>query len=191
MGCVNSRSVETYQRKFKLVIVGLEGSGKTAIFEYIRQGKFVQTKPTVGVNVDFSHPEFMIFDVGGKVPSLWSNYYENTDGLIFIIDSSNKEQLYQVKEQFVKLNKDLEYMNVVILIMFTKQDNIHLDNQVLIQECGVFGYLEQDTIFQMCSAKTGEGVQEGIQKLINLIKKQQKPNIPLHPIKKHQKKIAV
>lgn len=43
------------------------------------------------MNVDFSHPEFMIFDVGGKVPSLWSNYYENTDGLIFIIDSSNKE----------------------------------------------------------------------------------------------------
>ena len=36
MGCVNSRSVETYQRKFKLVIVGLEGSGKTAIFEYIK-----------------------------------------------------------------------------------------------------------------------------------------------------------
>ncbi|CAK71287.1 unnamed protein product (macronuclear) [Paramecium tetraurelia] len=191
MGCVNSRSVEVYQRKFKLVIVGLEGSGKTSIFEYIRQGKFVQTKPTVGVNVDFSHPEFMIFDVGGKVPSLWSNYYENTDGLIFIIDSSNKEQLYQVKEQFVKLNKDLEYLNVVILIMFTKQDKIHLDNQVLIQECGVFGYLEQDTIFQMCSAKTGDGVQEGIQKLINLIKKQQKPNIPLNPIKQHQKKIAV
>ncbi|CAD8050109.1 unnamed protein product [Paramecium sonneborni] len=191
MGCVNSRSVEIYQRKFKLVIVGLEGSGKTAIFEYIRQGKFVQTKPTVGVNVDFSNPEFMIFDVGGKVPSLWSNYYENTDGLIFIIDSSNKEQLYQVKEQFVKLNKDLEYLNVVILIMFTKQDKLHLDNQVLIQECGVFGYLEQDTVFQMCSAKTGEGVQEGIQKLINLIKKQQKPNIPFDHLKQHKKKIAV
>lgn len=45
----------------------------------------------LGVNVDFSHPEFMIFDVGGKVPSLWSNYYENTDGIIFVIDSSNKE----------------------------------------------------------------------------------------------------
>lgn len=45
----------------------------------------------LGVNVDYSHPEFMIFDVGGKVPSLWCNYYENMDGLIFVIDSANKE----------------------------------------------------------------------------------------------------
>ncbi|CAD8045946.1 unnamed protein product [Paramecium primaurelia] len=127
----------------------------------------------------------------GKIPSLWSNYYENTDGLIFIIDSSNKEQLYQVKEQQVQLNKDIEYMNVVILIIFTKQDLLHLDNQVLIQECGVVGYLEQDTVFQMCSVKTGEGIQEGIQKLINIMKKQQKPNIPLHTIQQHQRKILV
>lgn len=44
-----------------------------------------------GVNVDFSHPEFMIFDIGGRVPNLWSNYYDNMDGLIFVIDSTNKE----------------------------------------------------------------------------------------------------
>lgn len=48
MGCVNNHSVEINSRKPKFVIVGLEGAGKTAIFEYIRSGKFLATRPTVG-----------------------------------------------------------------------------------------------------------------------------------------------
>ena len=35
MGCVNSHSIQE-TKKFKFVIVGLENSGKTAIFEYLR-----------------------------------------------------------------------------------------------------------------------------------------------------------
>lgn len=34
--------------KTKLVIVGLEYSGKTALFEFIKSGNFIETQPTEG-----------------------------------------------------------------------------------------------------------------------------------------------
>lgn len=41
----------------------------------------------------------------------------------------------------------------------------------MIEECGVYRNLDQDVVIQMCSSKTGEGIHEGIQKIMNLIKK--------------------
>lgn len=92
MGCVNHGSVATNNsRKLKFVIVGLEGCGKTSIFEYLRTGRSQPTRPTISVNMDLDRTDYILFDLGGKVPSLWTNYYENLDGLVLVIDSTNKE----------------------------------------------------------------------------------------------------
>lgn len=45
----------------------------------------------LGVNMDLDRTDYILFDLGGKVPSLWTNYYENLDGLVLVIDSTNKE----------------------------------------------------------------------------------------------------
>jgi ADP-ribosylation factor protein 1 len=42
---------------------------------------------------------FLVFDVGGKVRTLWAHYYESLDALIFVIDSSDKSKLYAVKDE--------------------------------------------------------------------------------------------
>lgn len=41
--------------------------------------------------MEHSKSECMLFDLGGKVPNLWNNYYDNLDGLIIVIDSTNKQ----------------------------------------------------------------------------------------------------
>ena len=49
--------------------------------------------PTIGLNIEtikYNNFTFLIFDVGGKVRSLWSHYYENLDAIIFVIDSTDK-----------------------------------------------------------------------------------------------------
>jgi ADP-ribosylation factor protein 1 len=33
------------------VIVGLEGSGKTAILSFLKNGKYTETQPTIGIAV--------------------------------------------------------------------------------------------------------------------------------------------
>lgn len=62
------------------------------------------------------------FLIGGKARSLWSHYYENLNACIFVVDSTDKEKLYQVREEFVKLNEDLKFQNVTLLVFFNKLD---------------------------------------------------------------------
>ena len=59
--------------KRKIVMIGLDNSGKTALLNYFKNNQFQQTTSTVGLNIEtiqMLNQEFIIFDVGGKVRSL-------------------------------------------------------------------------------------------------------------------------
>ena len=165
-------ATQTYTKK-KVLLIGLDGSGKTTILHRLKSNKFVQTQPTVGLNIEtamIKNMEFLIFDVGGKIRSLWTHYYENLNALIFVIDSSDKERMWQVREELVKLNEDLKFQNVSLLVFFNKQDlKEKAEFNDLIDWTGVKEVLEMDIIVQKCSALTGDGLNEGIEKLINFI----------------------
>lgn len=53
--------------------------------------------------VNYASKNFLVFDIGGKVRSLWPHYYENLDCLVFVIDSTDKSVLAYVKEEIGKL----------------------------------------------------------------------------------------
>jgi GTPase SAR1 family protein len=63
--------------------------------------------------VTYKSTSFLLFDVGGKVRSLWTHYYDSLDALIFVIDSTDKEKLYIVKEELERVNKELQFQNVI------------------------------------------------------------------------------
>jgi GTPase SAR1 family protein len=66
----------------------------------------------LGLNVEtitYKSNQFLLFDVGGKVRSLWTHYYDSLDALIFVVDGTDKERLYIVKEELAKINKDVEF----------------------------------------------------------------------------------
>ena len=46
-----------------------------------------------------------IWDVGGQksLRSYWRNYFETTDGLIWVVDSADKRRLKDCKEELHKL----------------------------------------------------------------------------------------
>ena len=45
--------------------------------------------------VNYKKISFGVWDVGGqdKIRPLWKHYYENTQGLIFVIDSSDRDRI--------------------------------------------------------------------------------------------------
>ncbi|CAD8175676.1 unnamed protein product [Paramecium pentaurelia] len=118
MGCLTSSQKEEdisialqSSKKLKIVIVGLEGSGKTSILQYLKNGKFTESQPTIGLNVEtiqFKARHYLIFDVGGKVRTLWSHYYENLDGLVFVIDTTDSERIEIVKNELKKLGSEIK-----------------------------------------------------------------------------------
>jgi GTPase SAR1 family protein len=52
----------------------------------------------VGFNVEtveYKNISFTVWDVGGqdKIRPLWRHYYQNTQGLIFVVDSNDRDRI--------------------------------------------------------------------------------------------------
>ena len=78
------------KKDVRILMVGLDAAGKTTILYQLKMGETVKTIPTIGFNVetlDYKGLNFTVWDVGGqdKIRVLWKHYYQNTDGLIFLL----------------------------------------------------------------------------------------------------------
>jgi hypothetical protein len=62
---------------------------------------------------------------------LWRHYYQNTDALIFVIDSNDRERLPECKDELWRFMQEDELKDCVLLVMANKQD---LPNAMTSQE---------------------------------------------------------
>merc|ERR1711924_286958 len=96
----------------RILMVGLDAAGKTTILYKLKLGEVVTTIPTIGFNVEtveYKNISFTVWDVGGqdKIRPLWRHYYQNTQGLIFVVDSNDRDRAEDAKEKLNKmLNED-------------------------------------------------------------------------------------
>uniref|UniRef100_A0A8C6VLB7 ARF like GTPase 5C n=1 Tax=Naja naja TaxID=35670 RepID=A0A8C6VLB7_NAJNA len=68
----------------------------------------VHTSPTIGSNVEeiIKHKtHFLMWDIGGQenLRSTWNTYYSNTEFVILVIDSTDRERLTVTKEELYKM----------------------------------------------------------------------------------------
>ena len=111
----------------KIIILGLGQVGKTATLYWLKLGAEVTTIPTIGFNCEkIKHKgiSFVIYDVGGheRIRPLWKNYYKDTSGVIFVVDSTNEQTLEVAGSVFRQLAFDEGLYKLPILIMANKQD---------------------------------------------------------------------
>lgn len=82
--------------------MGLDAAGKTTILYKLKLGEIVTTIPTIGFNVEtveYKNICFTVWDVGGqgKIRPLWRHYFQNTQGLIFVVDSNDRERIAEAE----------------------------------------------------------------------------------------------
>ena len=93
-------------------MVGLDAAGKTTILYKLKLGEVVTTIPTIGFNVEtveYKNISFTVWDVGGqdKIRPLWRHYYQNTQGLIFVVDSNDSDRIDAARDEMHRmLNED-------------------------------------------------------------------------------------
>lgn len=65
-----------------------------------------------------------MWDIGGQreIRPYWKNYYENTDGLVYVVDSADDMRLKECAEELVSLLREEDLMNVPLLVFANKQD---------------------------------------------------------------------
>ena len=65
--------------------------------------------------VEYKNISFTVWDVGGqdKIRPLWRHYFQNTQGLIFVVDSNDRErvgEVYRVVQLLLEVLKSGKYL---------------------------------------------------------------------------------
>ena len=65
-----------------------------------------------------------VWDIGGQkaIRPYWKNYFENTDGLVYVVDSSDEVRLKECSEELQNLLGEENLLNVPMLVFANKQD---------------------------------------------------------------------
>ncbi|CAL6007889.1 ADP-ribosylation_factor 1 [Hexamita inflata] len=113
----------------RVVMLGLDGSGKTSLLYQWKLNELVDTIPTIGFNVETvkrNKLALTLWDVGGqeKIRPLWKHYLQNTLVLFYVIDSSerNFQRVQETKNQLVNMMSNDELARAAIIILFNKSD---------------------------------------------------------------------
>lgn len=82
----------------RALMMGLDQAGKTSLLYRWKLGEYVVTIPTTGFNVETIETDgqsLTVWDVGGgaEIRPLWRHYYQNTEAVIFVIDSTDTMRL--------------------------------------------------------------------------------------------------
>ena len=155
-------------KEMRILMLGLDAAGKTTILYRLKLAEVVTTIPTVGFNVEtveYKNIKFNVWDVGGqdKIRRLWRYYFQGTDGLIYVVDSSDRDRIQDAKEELDKMLQEQEMENAVLLVLANKQD---LPNAMTAAE--VMEKLELQKLrhrkwfIQSTVAPTGDGLYEGL-----------------------------
>jgi len=171
------------KKEMRILMVGLDAAGKTTILYKLKLGEVVTTIPTIGFNVEtveYKNISFTVWDVGGqdKIRPLWRHYYQNTQGIIFVVDSNDRDRLdesngheHSAKEELHHMLAEDELRDAVLLVLANKQD---LPNAMSVNEVtsrlGLNQIRNRQWYIQATCATTGDGLYEGLDWLSDTLK---------------------
>ncbi|UZJ54642.1 hypothetical protein CBS101457_003962 [Exobasidium rhododendri] len=151
------------QKELKICILGLDNAGKTTLTYQMTLGQAVATAPTVGSNTEhftFKNLRFLLWDVGGQASlrASWTQYLANTDAVVFVFDSTDRERVGLAREELHRVAGDEQTSKTPILLFANKQDVSGCMTPADISESLALTSLRlQNWHIQGCSALTGKG----------------------------------
>ncbi|KAK2880082.1 hypothetical protein FQN49_000596 [Arthroderma sp. PD_2] len=165
------------KKEMRILMVGLDAAGKTTILYKLKLGEIVTTIPTIGFNVEtveYKNIQFTVWDVGGqdKIRPLWRHYFQNTQGIIFVVDSNDRDRVVEAREELQKMLNEDELRDALLLVFANKQD---LPNAMspaeITQQLGLQALTRRAWYIQSTCATTGDGLYEGLEWLSGALKK--------------------
>merc|ERR1712039_307496 len=137
----------------RLLMLGLDAAGKTTILYRLKLGEVATTVPTVGFNVEtveYRNLRMTVWDVGGqdKIRRLWRHYYMGTQGLIFVVDSSDRDRIDLARKELHAGLSEAEMHDAALLVYANKLD--------------LHGMRTRPWFVQSTCATTGNGLYEGM-----------------------------
>merc|ERR1711998_242601 len=163
------------EKEARILMLGLDNSGKTSILKRLSDEDITHIMPTQGFNIkSLLHEGFKlnVWDIGGQktIRPYWKNYFENTDALIYVVDSSDKRRVSEAGDELSELLEEDKLSGIPILLFANKQDLMSATPaDELVEELQLMEVKDRPWQIQPSSAKTGEGLQEGMEWVVKQV----------------------
>ncbi|CAL4152726.1 unnamed protein product [Meganyctiphanes norvegica] len=120
-----------FGKEVKLFMSGLDAAGKTTILYKLKFGATITSIPTIGINVETFEHNNISFTVSETDVCARANLeilpqvrqqFQNTQGLIFVVDSIDRERIKESAEVLAKLLQEDDLQDALLLVFANKQD---------------------------------------------------------------------
>ena len=168
-------------KKGKLVFLGLDNAGKTTLLGLLSQEEVKHHPPTMlptSEQVRVGMVRFTAFDLGGhkQARRIWSNYCIDTDGLVFMVDTSDRDRVEEAGRELRAVLEDSYIKEIPVAVLGNKMDRKDAMGETeLIARLGMSKFLQNNNnnnnnirvkVF-MVSVIKRQGVTEAVQWLAN------------------------
>ncbi|KAJ1762663.1 Arf GTPase arf1 [Coemansia sp. RSA 1822] len=164
------------KKEMRILMVGLDAAGKTTILYKLKLGEIVTTIPTIGFNVEtveYKNISFTVWDVGGqdKIRPLWRHYFQNTQGIIFVVDSNDRDRIPEARDELQRMLNEDELRDAILLVFANKQDLPNaMNNDEIVDSLNLGTIRNRQWYIQKTCATSGEGLYEGLEWLSENLK---------------------
>ncbi|KAJ9449183.1 ADP-ribosylation factor 1 [Diplonema papillatum] len=164
-------------KEVRILILGLDNAGKTTLLYKLQLGDVVSAVPTIGFNVEqitYKNLTLQVWDLGGQtsIRPYWRCYYPNTDAIIYVVDSVDKERMGIAKEELFAMLEEEELKEAVLVVYANKQDMPGAMDEAEVSEAlGLSAITDKQWHIRKTSAAKGEGIFEGLEWLYTALQK--------------------
>lgn len=162
--------IKQKEKEVRLLILGLDNAGKTTIVRKITGQALDTVEPTLGFNIqtlDHLGYRLNLWDIGGQksIRAYWRNYFESTDGIIWVVDSADRMRLEMCRDELQQLLIQERLAGASLLVLANKQDvngALDVDAVADVLRLRTDHYAKRHWKIVACSAVTGEGLEAGL-----------------------------
>merc|ERR1712166_509480 len=173
MGNTSSREMGFFfskEQKLNVCVVGLDNSGKSTILNKLKPAEAVinEVTPTVGfTEEEFKHGnvKFKAWDMSGqgRYRELWQCYFEQAQGIIFVLDSTDGIRMCVAHEELEVVLRHPDTAGKPILFFSNKKDRPDaLDVQKVWDTMKLDKISDRPIQIQPSDALRGDGLREGM-----------------------------
>ncbi|KAJ1725917.1 ADP-ribosylation factor-like protein 2 [Coemansia biformis] len=160
------------EKEIRILVLGLDNAGKTTIMKRLNGESIDTVSPTLGFNIttiEFESYKVNFWDVGGQrtIRPYWRNYFEQTDGIIWVVDSADRQRMGDCASELAALLKEDKLAGASLLVFANKQDIAGaLSDDEIKDALGLEALTTHHWAIRPCSAVTGANLLDGLQWIV-------------------------
>lgn len=168
--------IKQKEKEVRILILGLDNAGKTTVVKKLCGEPIDAIEPTLGFQIQslkYASYNLNLWDVGGQksIRAYWRNYFEQTDGLVWVVDSADVYRLTLCRHELAAILNQERLAGASLLILANKQD---VDGALPPEKIAEILQLGEDARYANrhwkilpCSAVTGQGLVDGMDWIVH------------------------